>query len=77
MKTRTIKQVQYESCDECHLFETPDENGHISVPRGVFKIYTTVINSEGEEVPNPIKGRCGYLGIPVKLTDGCKRWFDR
>ena len=77
MKTRTLKQVQYEDCNECPLFETPDEDGKISIPNGgTLVIHPFRINKEGKEIPNNISGRCGYTGYILRGTDGCDKWFN-
>jgi len=81
MKTKEIKLSQYENCKECPYGEDPaDYKGRrIPIPGGgVLKIHEFLVDKNGNEVPNPIVGRCGVSGNKLKKERweiGCARWF--
>jgi hypothetical protein len=60
-----------------HFLKLLIKNGKIPLPnKGTLRLNPFIYNKEGEKIPNPIAGRCGYKGCTIEHPEvGCGTWF--
>lgn len=75
MKSKTIKIVKFNDCNECKFVEFP-ENKQFKCSGYFIRLSEFVLDKKGEKIPNPIIARCGVSGKMLTALYGCNRWFE-